>query len=157
MISTGAKRKLLILDLDGTLWGGYAATKIIFGVKDGAEGAAFQRFQQYVKMLQKCGVILAICSLNDDAAARRPFADRQMPLQLSDFSAFRANWSDKVDNIISIGRELKIKTHEMVFVDNCPDQRTNARQNLPKVAVPELPVDPAGYIEALKAGSWFGC
>ena len=158
MISVAAAiRKLLILDLDGTLWGGYAATEIIFGVKDGTEGTAFQNFQQYVKVMQKCGVMLAVCSLNDDAVARRPFTDRQMPLQLSDFSSFRANWNDKVDNIISIGRELKIKTHEMVFVDNCPNQRENVRNCLPKVAVPELPDDPGRYIETLKAGRWFTC
>ena len=153
---TEPRRRLLILDLDGTLWGGHAAFGIIFGSRDGRVGRAFLRFQRYIKSQARSGVLLAVCSLNNPGVARWPFQSRDdMPLSLEDFASFKANWRPKADNIRAIGRELGVDFSEMVFVDNSPEQREEVRCRLPAVAVPELPEDPGGYVRALRRGGWF--
>jgi HAD superfamily phosphatase (TIGR01681 family) len=150
------QRRLLILDLDGTLWGGSAVGSLVFGRSGGPEGLAFLKFQQKVKALARRGLLLAVCSLNDPQVARQPFLSRDdMPLALEDFAAFKANWREKAHNILAIGRELGVPLAEMVFADNEPYQRYEVRRRLPEVAVPELPLDPRRYIQALKQGGWF--
>jgi len=149
-------RKLLILDLDGTLWGGQAADcQIYFGRRYGRDGRAYLAFQRQIKALARQGLLLAVCSLNDPHLARLPFQTRgDMPLALGDFAAFKANWREKADNILDISRELGLPFREMVFVDNDRNQRMEVRRRLPEVAVPELPDDPGRYIQALKRGGW---
>jgi len=150
------RRKLLILDLDGTLWGGMAADgNIVFGPGCGRYGLAYLAFQRQIKALARAGLLLAVCSLNDLHIARRPFLTRDdLPLALEDFAAFKANWRAKADNILDISRELGLPLNEMVFVDNEREQRTEIRRRLPEVAVPELPDEPGRYIQALKRGGW---
>ena len=151
-----AERKLLILDLDGTLWGGAVNRGLIFGREHGRPGQAFQDFQQQIKDLARWGLRLAVCSLNNPHLARQPFRSRgDLPLALEDFAAFKANWRDKSDNILDISRELGLPLAEMVFLDDNPEQRAEVRHRLPEVAVPELPSDPRRYIQVLRRGGWF--
>jgi FkbH-like protein len=117
---------------------------------------AFVAFQHYVKRLQERGVILAVCSKNDEANAREPFEKHpEMVLRLSDITAFIANWDDKATNLGRIAQEINIGTDALVFVDDNPVERGIVRRFLPEVAVPELPEDPAGYIRALDKNRYF--
>src|SRR5271157_5035827 len=155
----GKSKKVLVLDLDNTLWGGVVADLGAGGIRLGqgsGEGEAFLAFQNYVKELQRRGVLLAVCSKNDDANAREPFEKRpDMILKLNDVSCFVANWENKADNLRSIADRLELKLDAFVFVDDNPAERAIVRQFAPEVAVPDMPEDAAGYVHALALHRYF--
>ena len=155
----GRSRKCLVLDLDNTLWGGVIGDDGLAGIAIGqgeAVGEAHVAFQKYTKALRERGVILAVCSKNEDANAREPFEKHpEMVLRLDDISCFVANWEDKAANLRRIARELNIGLDSLVFVDDNPAERSLVRRLLPEVAVPELPPDPADYIRAVDRHAYF--
>ena len=159
LAQSGVNKKCLVLDLDNTLWGGVIGDEGLGGIRLGQgdpEGEAFLSFQRYVKSLRERGVILAVCSKNTDQIARQPFEKHpEMVLRLADISSFVANWDDKAKNLNTIACELNIGLDSLVFVDDDPTERSIARQFVPDVAVPEIPEDPAGYIEALERHRYF--
>jgi FkbH-like protein len=156
---TGRSKKCLIVDLDNTLWGGIVGEEGPEGIRVGAgdpEAEAFSAFQKYVKALGDRGIILGVCSKNEESTARRAFIDRpEMVLKLDDFSCFLANWDDKPTNLRLIAERLNIGLDSMVFVDDDAVERALARELMPLVAVPEMPEDPAGYIQALEKHRYF--
>jgi FkbH-like protein len=155
----GTSRKCLILDLDNTLWGGVIGDDGLEGIVLGpgsAAGEAFVEFQRYVRRLRERGVILAVCSKNDESVALTPFEKhREMVLKREDISAFVANWKDKATNIRSIAERLNIGIDSLVFYDDNPAERDIVRRELPMVAVPEVPPDPAHYVRDLSAAGYF--
>jgi FkbH-like protein len=156
---SGAAKKCLVLDLDNTLWGGVIGDDGLGGIRLGqgeAEGEAFQAFQHYVADLARRGVILAVCSKNTESVAREAFEKHpEMVLRSGDIAAFVANWDDKATNLRRIAKQLEIGIDSLVFVDDNPMERGLVRQLVPEVAVPELPEDPAGYIQALDRHCYF--
>ena len=149
----GKINKCLILDLDNTLWGGIIGDDGVENIQIGhglGIGKAFSEFQQWIKQLKNRGVILAVCSKNNEDAAKEPFEKHpDMVLKLDDIAVFMANWDNKADNIRKIQSVLNIGFDSMVFLDDNPFERNIVRQNLPEVIVPELPEDPAEYLEYL--------
>ena len=159
----GRSSKCLVLDLDNTLWGGVIGDDGLAGIKLGqgsAAGEAFAAFQHYARDLSRRGVILAVCSKNDEANALEPFSQHpEMVLKRDDIACFVANWTDKAANLREIARRLNIGLDSLVFADDNPAERAVVRRELPMVEVPELPEDPteygvciadAGYFEALR-------
>lgn len=155
----GRSKKVLALDLDNTLWGGVVGDLGPGGIKFGqgsGEGEAFLAFQRYAKELSQRGIVLAVCSKNDPEKAREPFEKRaDMILRLSDISAFVANWNNKADNLRTIADRLELGLDSIVFVDDNPAERALVRRFAPQVAVPDLPVDPSGYIAAVARHRYF--
>ncbi len=155
----GHARKCLVLDLDNTIWGGVIGDDGIGGIRLGqgdAEGEAFLALQHYARDLSRRGVILAVCSKNNEATAREAFEKHsEMVLRLNDIACFTCNWDDKATNLRRIAKHLDIGLNAMVFVDDNPVERALIRQELPEVAVPELPDDPAGYIQAIERHAYF--
>ena len=155
----GRSAKCLVLDLDNTMWGGVIGDDGMEGIVIGqgsASGEAFVAFQQYCRELARRGVILAVCSKNDEANALEPFERHpEMVLKRPDISCFIANWSDKAGNIRQIATELNIGIDSLVFVDDNPFERNLVRQELPMVAVPEVGEDPIGYIKAIADAGYF--
>lgn len=154
----GTAKKCVVLDLDNTLWGGVVGDDGLAGIRLGSDpdGEAFLAFQDYLKSLAVRGVLLAVCSKNEEAAAREPFLKHpDMRLRLEDIVIFRANWKSKVDNLREIASGLNIGLDALVFVDDNPAERELVRSLLPEVAVPEMPADPAEYVAALAAGRYF--
>jgi len=148
----GSFMKCVILDLDNTLWGGIIGDDGIEGIQIGALGIgkAFTRFQKWLKELGRRGIILAVCSKNDEEVAKDVFLrHEEMVLRLEDISVFVANWESKADNIARIQQILNIGFDSMVFLDDNPAEREIVRRHLPKVVVPELPEDPALYLPHL--------
>lgn len=148
----GKFKKCLILDLDNTTWGGIIGDDGLEKIQIGnlGIGKAFTEFQYWVKALQKRGIIIAICSKNDEDKAKEPFERHpDMVLKLEDIAVFIANWENKADNIRKIQNILNIGFDSMVFLDDNPFERNIVRENLPEVCVPELPEDPAEYLEYL--------
>jgi FkbH-like protein len=155
----GRSAKCLVLDLDNTLWGGVVGDDGLNGIVLGqgsGQGEAFVEFQRYVKGLSLRGVILAVCSKNDRENALEPFERHpEMVLRTKDIACFVANWTDKAANLRSIAKQLNIGLDALVFVDDNPSERELIRRELPMVAVPEMPEDPAAYAATLAAAGYF--
>ena len=155
----GRSFKCLVLDLDNTLWGGVVGDDGLEGLVIGqgsALGEAYTAFQEYARDLSRRGIILAVCSKNDEANAREPFDKHpEMVLKSGDIACFVANWSDKAANIRAIAEQLNIGIDSLVFVDDNPFERTLVRQELPMVAVPEVGDDPAAYARIVADGGYF--
>jgi FkbH-like protein len=152
MASRGRVAKCVVLDLDNTLWGGVIGDDGVDGIRLSAhgDGEAFYRLQAYLKELRNRGILLAVCSKNEMAAAVLPFDKHpDMLLQRSDITVFIANWIDKAENIRKIHDVLNIGFDSMVFLDDNPFERNWVRGLLPDVIVPELPEDPADYVRAI--------
>ena len=139
------RKKCLILDLDNTLWGGVLGEDGVDGIKLGGDypGKAFAYWQRSLLQLANNGVILAVCSKNneadvDEAWQHNPF----MVLKREHFSSLRINWQDKATNIREIAAELNIGLDSMVFVDDNPTERELIKQVLPQVEVPDFPAKP---------------
>lgn len=155
----GRSYKCLALDLDNTLWGGVVGDDGIHGLVLGqgsALGEAFVAFQKYVLNLAQRGVILAVCSKNDEQNALEVFEHHpEMILRRNDIASFVANWSDKASNIRAISKELNIGLDSIVFVDDNPVERDFVRRELPMVAVPEIADDPARYPQIIANAGYF--
>jgi FkbH-like protein len=148
----GRIRKCLVLDLDNTLWGGVIGDDGLENIEIGALGIgkAFTDLQYWARKLRQRGILLAVCSKNTEAIARQPFESHpDMVLSLEDIAVFQANWNNKVDNIRQIATALNIGLDSMVFLDDNPFERNMVREALPEVLVPELPDDPAEFLEYL--------
>ena len=149
----GQVKKCLILDLDNTLWGGVIGDDGLEGIQLGhglGIGKAFSEFQQWVKKLRQRGIIICVASKNDEATAKGPFLHHpDMVLSLDDIAVFQANWDTKVDNIRTIQHILNIGFDSMVFLDDNPFERAIVREHIEGITVPELPDDPALYLEYL--------
>ena len=148
----GRVNKCLILDLDNTVWGGVIGDDGVENIQIGSLGIgkAFTEFQYWAKKLKNRGVILAVCSKNTESVAMEPFEKHpDMVLRLDDIAVFVANWNNKADNIKLIQSILNIGFDSMVFLDDNPFERSIVRENIPGIIVPELPEDPAEYLEFL--------
>lgn len=155
----GKSRKVLVLDLDNTLWGGVIGDDGLMGIKvaqGDARGEAHLAVQKLAIDLRKRGIVLAVSSKNTDEIARLPFEQHpEMLLKLEHFAVFQANWQDKATNIQAIAEELSLGLDSIVFLDDNPVERGLVRKLLPQVAVPELPEDPAWYARTLAAAGYF--
>ena len=155
----GRSAKCLVLDLDNTLWGGVIGDDGVDGIVLGqgsAAGEAYVAFQRYAKQLAERGVILAVCSKNDEANALEPFATHsEMVLRREDIACFTANWTDKATNLRTIAERLNIGLDALVFVDDNPAERRLVRSELPMIAVPEMPDEPAEYPRTLADAGYF--
>ena len=156
----GRVAKCCVLDLDNTLWGGVIGDDGVGGIVIGqgsALGEAHLAVQSYAQQLLERGILLAVCSKNDEQIARSAFSLPDMILKEADISCFVANWNDKASNLRLIANSLNIGLDALVFVDDNPFERNLVRSELPMVAVPELPVEielapaclaDAGYFES---------
>ena len=154
----GKSKKCLVLDLDNTLWGGVigdvGADRIEIG-KETAVAEAHTAFQQYCLELRRRGIVLAVCSKNEQSIAQEGFAHPDTVLKLEHFSAFKANWMPKHQNIQAIAEELSLGLDSFVFVDDNPAERALVRAQLPMVLTPEVGSDPAQYAAILQATRCF--
>ena len=147
--SLGLGRKVIVCDLDNTLWGGVAADDGPHAIKLGAPdpvGECFHSFQAALKGLRSRGILLAICSKNDESFALSVIEDHPaMALRKSDFVAWRINWKDKAENLLALAEELNLGLDSFVFLDDSPQEREQVRQILPQVYTPDLPASPSDF------------
>lgn len=155
----GKIKKCLVLDLDNTLWGGVIGDDGLHGINinpSNAVGEAYLAFQKYLKRLKERGVILAVCSKNEEDIAKLVFTEHSdMILHLDDIACFVANWDDKTTNLRNISELLNIGLDSIVFFDDNPAEREIVKQFLPDVEVIDVPEDPALYIRALETAACF--
>jgi FkbH-like protein len=154
----GRTRKVLVLDLDNTLWGGVIGDDGVDKIKIGREtpvAEAYTAFQEYCLALRNRGVLLAVCSKNNEATAKQGLEHPSSVLKLSDISCFKANWQPKHENIEAIARELNLGVDSFVFIDDNPAERAIVKAQLPSVAVPEVGHEVSGFAGIIDAHRYF--
>ena len=149
----GLIKKLLILDLDDTLWGGIVGEVGWKNLRIGGHdhlGEAFHDFQTKIKSLKNHGILLALASKNEESNAIAAIKNHpEMVLTMDDFVNYRINWKDKAKNIAEMVDELNLGLQSVVFFDDSPYERERVREILPEVLVPDLPKDPTDYTNFL--------
>jgi FkbH-like protein len=152
-------KKVAVLDLDNTLWGGVVGDDGLDGIEIGdtsPRGEAFKAFQQYLLSLTQRGILLAVCSKNDREKAVEPFEKHpEMVLRMKDLVAFKANWQPKSENIRQIAAELNLGLDSLVFIDDNPAEIEIVKQFVPEVETVLLSEDPSEYVGALQDTRFF--
>jgi FkbH-like protein len=141
----GQARKLIVVDLDDTLWGGVVGDAGWENLRLGGHdhvGEAYVDFQRTLKALRNRGILLAIASKNEESVALQALRMHpEMVLRPQDFAGWRINWNDKARNIVELATELNLGLQSVVFIDDNPAERSRVREALPEVLVPEWPAD----------------
>ena len=145
-------KKVLLLDLDNTLWGGIAGehehTPIV--LSDDHAGLAYKNLQRVIAMMQESGVVLGIVSKNNEEDALELLRNHShMVLREDAFSIKKINWEPKNKNIQEIAQELNLGLDSFVFFDDNPTERELIRQTLPQVVVPDFPDRPEELASAM--------
>jgi FkbH-like protein len=155
----GLTKKVLIVDLDNTLWKGVIGEDGVEGIEAGpgtAAGEAHQALQQYMADLKSRGILLAVASKNNPGDARQPFLQHpHFRLKLEDFAAFEANWNDKATSIRNIAEKLSLGLDSFVFLDDNPLEREWVRSQLPQVAVVAPGPKPHTWVRDLDRHRYF--
>lgn len=149
----GVVKKCVILDLDNTLWGGVIGDDGMDGIELGELGIghAFSELQLWLKGLKERGILLCVCSKNNEDTAKEPFISHpDMILHLEDIAMFVANWEDKATNIRYIQKTLNIGMDSIVFLDDNPFERNLVKEMIPDITVPDLPEDASLYTTYVK-------
>ncbi|MGA2713510.1 MAG: HAD-IIIC family phosphatase [Bryobacteraceae bacterium] len=145
--------KVLVTDLDNTLWGGVIGEDGMDGIKLGREypGASHHALQRVLLDLHNRGILLAIASKNNETDAVQAIEHHpEMLLRERHFAARQIHWESKVDSLRRIAEELNVGLDSLVFLDDNPVERENVRLALPEVTVIELPSDSMGYAKAVR-------
>lgn len=149
----GQARKLIVLDLDDTLWGGIVGDDGWENLSLGGHspvGEAFVDFQKALKALTNRGIVLGIASKNDEQVALEAIDSHpEMVLRRDDFAGWKINWNDKAQNIVDLVSELNLGLQSVVFIDDNPIERARVSEMLPEVLVPDWPEDKTQYVQAL--------
>ena len=152
-------KKVLVIDLDNTCWGGVIGDDGIEGIELGdtsAKGEAYKSFQKYIKSLQNVGIVLAVVSKNEWQVALDVFKYHpEMVLKEKDIVNFKINWNPKSDNIKKISQELNLGLESFVFIDDNPAEIKIVNNFLPEVSTILLDGDPAHFTSKVMEGRYF--
>lgn len=155
---TGKNKKCLVLDCDNVLWGGVVGEVGLQGISLGTAfpGSAFRALQEQVLNLHDRGVIIALCSKNNERDVFEVLREHpEMLIREQHIAAWQINWDDKVTNLRRIAQSLNIGIDSLVFVDDSAFEANFVRQQLPEVTVVELAGDSSGFCSKLADGGWF--
>ena len=155
----GKNKKVLALDADNTLWGGVIGDCGAENIELGAETASGQMYlewQQYIRRLKECGILLAIVSKNEQKSVEEGLEHPSGVLRAKDFAVVRSNWENKDINLQYIAEALNIGLEQIVFIDDNPAERRLVETNLPMVSIVNEDkaerfiqvLDAAGYYES---------
>ncbi|MGH9645194.1 MAG: HAD-IIIC family phosphatase, partial [Bryobacteraceae bacterium] len=154
----GRLSKVIVVDLDNTLWGGTVGEEGLDGLRLGKEypGAAFRELQDALLACYERGILLAIASKNNaqdalEVLERHP----EMLLRPQHFAAMRINWNDKAQSIKEIADELNVGIDSIAFLDDNPAERDLVHRELPCVTVLEPGADPLGYAAVVRRHAGF--
>lgn len=154
----GKTRKVLVLDLDNTLWGGVIGDDGVEKIQLGREtpvAEVYTAFQEYCLSLWRRGVLLCVCSKNNEKIAKQGFEHPDSVLKLEHFSCFKANWDPKHENILAIAKELNLGADSFVFVDDNPAEREIVEGQIGGIAVPNVGSEVSKFAEIIEAGRYF--
>ena len=137
--------KVIALDCDNTLWKGVCG-------EDGPQGIEpYREFQEFMIDRMKTGMLLCLCSKNNEQDALSVFDQRSdMPLKREHLVAWRLKWNRKSENIKSLAQELNVGLNSFVFIDDNPVDCADVRINCPDVLALQLPPDSESFSAFLK-------
>lgn len=150
---TGKAAKVLVVDLDNTLWGGVIGEDGMTGIQLSAEypGAAYQALQRAMLDFSRKGILLAICSKNNPEDAMEVLEKHPgMLLRPQHFAAMRISWNDKSQGLREIAAELNIGVDSLAFLDDNVFEREQVRGTVPEVMVIDVPPDPLQYAAVVR-------
>lgn len=146
-------KKLIILDLDNTLWGGVLGDLGYRGINIGGhdpQGEAFQDFQKEILKLKNKGIVLAICSKNNKINVDEVFEkNKNMILKSGDFVFKSINWNDKAENIKLILKKLNLTSSSAIFIDDSKHERDRVKSVFKDITVLEISSDPTTFVDTL--------
>jgi FkbH-like protein len=151
---TGKVAKVVVVDLDNTLWAGILGEDGASGIQIGSEypGALYREVQRTLLDLRHRGILLAVASKNDSQEAMEVLATHpDMLLRPQHFSAFRIGWQEKSQSLREIAAELNVGVDSLAFLDDNPVERERIASELPAVTVIDLPGEPVGFAQAIRA------
>jgi len=154
----GKIKKCLVLDCDNTLWGGVIGEDGLSGIKVGLTypGSAYLAFQQEILNLYHRGVILALCSKNNESDVMEVFREHpDMLLKENHFATRQVNWDDKATNLARIAEDLNLGIDSLVFVDDSAFECDWVGKQLPQVAVIQLDGKISSYRSLLSSSGYF--
>lgn len=126
----GRNKKVLALDLDNTMWGGIVGDDGVENLAIGqetAEAMAFYQWQEYVKSLKNIGVLLTVCSKNEEENAIAGLEHPEGAVKPADFTLIKANWEPKSENLVNTAKELDLLSESIVLADDNPAEREIVR------------------------------
>ncbi len=153
----GKNKKALALDLDNTLWGGVVGDDGVDNIQIGQEtgvSQSYYEFQSYLKAQKDFGVMLTVCSKNDEENAIAGLNHPEGVLKPDDFIIIKANWENKDRNIAQTAQELNILPDSIVFVDDNPAEREIVKSQIPGVRAPVMD-GVENYIQTLDRSGFF--
>ena len=153
----GKNKKALALDLDNTLWGGVVGDDGVEHIQIGQEtgvAQSYYEFQNYIKAHKDLGILLTVCSKNDEENALAGLKHPEGALKPEDFIIIKANWENKDRNIAETASELNILPESIVFVDDNPAEREIVKAQLPGVKAPVMD-GVENYIQTLDRSGFF--
>lgn len=153
----GKNKKAIALDLDNTLWGGVVGDDGVDGIQIGQEtgvSQSYYEFQTYIKAQKDLGIMLTVCSKNDEENAIAGLNHPEGALKPDDFIIIKANWENKDRNIADTASQLNILPDSIVFVDDNPAEREIVKAQLPGVSVPTMD-GVENYIQTLDRSGFF--
>jgi len=155
----GKNKKCLVLDCDNTIWGGIIGEDGLNGIKLAKThpGSSFFEFQQEVVNLYNRGIIIALCSKNNEADVWEVFEKHpDMVLKKEHIATAQINWQDKAANLRQIALDLNIGLDSLVFMDDSDFEVNLVREQLPEVEAVHMPKKtPVLYRDILAGGGWF--
>ena len=145
-------KKVLLVDLDNTLWGGLAGEREhrALELSEEHQGLTYKNAQRVIKLIEQSGAVLGIVSKNNEEDALEVIRSHpHMVLREKDFAIWRINWNPKHENIREIAETLNLGLDSMVFWDDSEAERELVKQMLPQVEVPDFPDRPEELAPAL--------
>ncbi|PWU11731.1 MAG: hypothetical protein C5B50_22825 [Verrucomicrobia bacterium] len=129
--------KVIALDCDQTLWSGVCG-------EDGPKGVrmdeARQALQEFMREQHAAGMLLCLCSKNNEADVFEVFGHRlDMPLRREHLAACKINWRPKSENLKALAQELGLGLDSFIFLDDDPLECAELEANCPEVLTLQLP------------------
>lgn len=145
----GKTKKVLVLDCDNTLWDGIIGEDGESGIQMSdvtAKGKIFKEVQTILLGMQKEGVLLALCSKNNEEDVNNVFKNHpDILIRDNHIVSKKINWQDKTRNITEIAEELNLGLDSFVFIDDSNFEVGLVRQELPMVETIQVPANLTEY------------
>jgi len=143
LLSSGTRKKVIVTDLDETLWAGVIGEVGPAGIqcREDGKGMAHVVFQKFLAKLKHEGILLAIVSKNNPDDVLPVFDQLEMPLRVRDFAAIRCNWESKSSNLRAIAQELNLGCDSFILIDDNPAELAQAQAALPEITTLRTPCE----------------
>jgi FkbH-like protein len=151
--NSGKLKKAIIFDCDNTLWKGVIGEDGMDGIDMSPTtnlGKFYHLVQRIAVFLSKRGVIIGICSKNNENDVLEVFRNhRDIILKEEHIVIKKVNWDDKASNIREIASDLNIGLDSMIFVDDSNFEINLINEKVPEILTIQVPITLSDYPDIL--------